>query len=112
MQSDIIFCRLPLFTCVYTMMRFLSPQEEWPEDEEVRRLITADFDPNDAIGDRRQELVFIGQVRRSVAVRIMVIKSLLLYCLYCIVSAAFLLLHGSLRPDKSPGSANATRVTE
>jgi hypothetical protein len=44
---------------------FLPSQEEWPEDPEAVAQIQADFDPQhpQLIGDRRQELVFIGQVR-------------------------------------------------
>jgi hypothetical protein len=37
-------------------------QEEWPEDEAAKQQIRADFSSDDEIGDRRQELVFIGQV--------------------------------------------------
>lgn len=37
------------------------PQEDWPEDESIRCQIRADFDSDASIGDRRQELVFIGQ---------------------------------------------------
>ncbi|KXZ55351.1 hypothetical protein GPECTOR_3g481 [Gonium pectorale] len=37
------------------------PKDEWPEDATVRQQIEADFDSDPAIGDRRQELVFIGQ---------------------------------------------------
>lgn len=38
------------------------PEAEWPfqGDEETRREIRKDFDDDPAIGDRRQELVFIG----------------------------------------------------
>jgi hypothetical protein len=35
-------------------------QEDWPEDPAVVERIRADFD--EGVGDRRQELVFIGQV--------------------------------------------------
>jgi hypothetical protein len=38
-------------------------QEDWPEDPKVRAQIRADFANDPAIGDRRQELVFIGQVQ-------------------------------------------------
>lgn len=40
----------------------LLVQEEWPEDEEAKQQILADFSSDADIGDRRQELVFIGQV--------------------------------------------------
>ena len=36
----------------------------WPEEEEARERIRADFDPDahpSRVGDRRQEIVFIGQ---------------------------------------------------
>lgn len=36
------------------------PQDEWPEDPEVIEAIRRDFDPDTPWGDRRQELVFIG----------------------------------------------------
>lgn len=36
------------------------PDEDWPEDEEIVAAIKKDFDPNTPWGDRRQELVFIG----------------------------------------------------
>jgi G3E family GTPase len=36
-----------------------QPQDMWPQDEEVVRLIRKDFDGD--FGDKRQELVFIGQ---------------------------------------------------
>ncbi len=39
-------------------------QEEWPEDEGACAQIRADFSADPAVGDRRQELVFIGQVRQ------------------------------------------------
>lgn len=35
------------------------PEDEWPTDPDVRKAITRDFDGK--WGDRRQELVFIGQ---------------------------------------------------
>ncbi len=34
------------------------PEEEWPQEEELRQKLLKDFDPQ--WGDRRQELVFIG----------------------------------------------------
>ncbi|KIZ03485.1 CobW domain protein [Monoraphidium neglectum] len=40
------------------------PEESWPEDATARERIRADFDPTsppEAVGDRRQEVVFIGQ---------------------------------------------------
>lgn len=37
-------------------------QDEWPEDEDARQQIRADFSTDSTVGDRRQELVFIGQV--------------------------------------------------
>eukprot|EP00775_Hariotina_reticulata_P012907 gene12907-13033_t len=38
------------------------PKDEWPEDPDVQAQIRADFSTdNEEIGDRRQELVFIGQ---------------------------------------------------
>ena len=40
------------------------PADEWPSDPEQRRLIASDFEETDAaakrVGDRRQEIVFIG----------------------------------------------------
>lgn len=36
-------------------------QEEWPEDEEIKARIQTDFCDDPEIGDRRQEIVFIGQ---------------------------------------------------
>jgi hypothetical protein len=36
-------------------------QEDWPEDEDIQKRIQADFCADPKIGDRRQELVFIGQ---------------------------------------------------
>ena len=39
------------------------PEDEWPKDPEVRKAITRDFEGK--WGDRRQELVFIGQQMRS-----------------------------------------------
>ena len=38
------------------------PKEEWPDDEETRKIIQDAFSDDPAIGDRRQEIVFIGQV--------------------------------------------------
>ena len=40
------------------------PEEEWPEEEETKTIIRAAFSDDPAIGDRRQEIVFIGQVGR------------------------------------------------
>jgi hypothetical protein len=37
-------------------------QEEWPDDTSAVAQIKSDFSSDPAIGDRRQELVFIGQV--------------------------------------------------
>jgi hypothetical protein len=37
-------------------------QDEWPEDPSAVSQIRCDFSSDPAIGDRRQELVFIGQV--------------------------------------------------
>ena len=37
------------------------PENEWPDDPEVHAAIRRDFDPLTPWGDRRQELVFIGQ---------------------------------------------------
>jgi hypothetical protein len=51
-------------TTVICLHRCTHAQEHWPEDKEMRAKILADFDPNhtrDKVGDRRQELVFIGQ---------------------------------------------------
>jgi hypothetical protein len=45
------------------------PQEEWPEDPIASAQIQADFCEDAAVGDRRQELVFIGlelKVRGSI----------------------------------------------
>jgi hypothetical protein len=42
-------------------------QEEWPEDEAAQQQIRADFSSDEAVGDRRQELVFIGQVGAAAA---------------------------------------------
>ncbi|KAI0376865.1 putative cobalamin synthesis protein [Hypomontagnella monticulosa] len=39
------------------------PEDEWPADPETRKAITRDFDGK--WGDRRQELVFIGQQMRN-----------------------------------------------
>ena len=39
------------------------PEDEWPRDPEVRKAITRDFDGK--WGDRRQEIVFIGQKMKS-----------------------------------------------
>ncbi|KAI1408392.1 putative cobalamin synthesis protein [Hypoxylon sp. FL1857] len=39
------------------------PEDEWPTDPETRKAITRDFDGK--WGDRRQELVFIGQQMRN-----------------------------------------------
>jgi G3E family GTPase len=36
------------------------PEEEWPADEDMKAKIKKDFDADPRIGDRRQELVFIG----------------------------------------------------
>lgn len=36
------------------------PEDEWPEDKEVCDAIRRDFDPSTPWGDRRQEIVFIG----------------------------------------------------
>lgn len=44
------------------------PEEEWPEDDAAREQIRADFSTDPAIGDRRQELVFIGQDLNKAAI--------------------------------------------
>ncbi len=36
------------------------PHAEWPVGSEQRRSIMQDFDPTGDVGDRRQEIVFIG----------------------------------------------------
>jgi hypothetical protein len=41
---------------------FACLQEEWPEDEAAIKQIRADFTTDPEVGDKRQELVFIGQV--------------------------------------------------
>ncbi|KAF8059687.1 yciC [Scenedesmus sp. PABB004] len=40
------------------------PEDEWPEDADTRDQIRADFCDDAEVGDRRQELVFIGQSLR------------------------------------------------
>ncbi|WIA40174.1 hypothetical protein OEZ86_013569 [Tetradesmus obliquus] len=42
--------------------------EEWPEDEAAKQQIRADFASDSSIGDRRQELVFIGQDLKRAAI--------------------------------------------
>jgi G3E family GTPase len=37
------------------------PEEEWPEDPQICSMIMRDFDADPRVGDRRQEVVFIGQ---------------------------------------------------
>jgi hypothetical protein len=37
------------------------PPEEWPEDQQIVDMINQDFDSDPLVGDRRQEIVFIGQ---------------------------------------------------
>jgi hypothetical protein len=44
------------------VLPLLPVQTEWPEDEAAQQQIKADFSADASIGDRRQELVFIGQV--------------------------------------------------
>lgn len=44
------------------LLRFACLQDEWPEDEAARQQIRADFTTDPEVGDRHQELVFIGQV--------------------------------------------------
>lgn len=36
------------------------PEDEWSDDADVRAKIRADFSPEEKVGDRRQELVFMG----------------------------------------------------
>lgn len=45
----------------------VQPPQAWPEGQEERSAILADFAP--AVGDRRQELVFIGVGLREGALR-------------------------------------------
>jgi len=45
------------------LWRCTVPQAEWPSDPKVREEITKDFDGR--WGDRRQEIVFIGQQMRA-----------------------------------------------
>ncbi|GAA6062635.1 hypothetical protein JCM10212_000297 [Sporobolomyces blumeae] len=38
-----------------------TDESQWPEHPEIRKKMRADFDPNTPWGDRRQEMVFIGE---------------------------------------------------
>eukprot|EP00983_Pelagomonas_calceolata_P087928 1157074-Pelagomonas_calceolata.AAC.1 len=46
-------------------------QEEWPEDEDIQARIKADFCSDPDVGDRRQELVFIGQNLKAGSVNLL-----------------------------------------
>ncbi len=61
-RAHVLHIGTPKATCM-AQKRCMScpPQDVWPVDEVVRAKVKADFDSDPTIGDRRQELVFIGQ---------------------------------------------------
>lgn len=65
-------CHTNLCCCHHSLLAWhaasasLALQDEWPEDSDARKQIRTDFSSDESIGDRRQELVFIGQVRGAV----------------------------------------------
>jgi hypothetical protein len=69
-----------LTACCLPLLPLLS-QEEWPEDEAAKQQIRADFSSNSSIGDRRQELVFIGQVGHLLLLLLLLLPNLLWACL-------------------------------
>lgn len=54
-STAVLFCAPPPLSSTFV-------QDEWPEDPSAVSHIRSDFSSDPDIGDRRQELVFIGQV--------------------------------------------------